>query len=101
MITLVVNHAKRYYSASGDPDVQVCRRRSAVPAASRGPLRQHRAPGAAQAEAAGPRAPPANRLEQLKGDRAGQWNLRVNDQLRICFHWTGSDAEGVEIVDYH
>ena len=47
------------------------------------------------------RAPPANRLEQLKGDRAGQWSLRVNDQFRICFPWTGSDAEGVEIVDYH
>ncbi len=47
------------------------------------------------------RAPPANRLEQLKGDRAGQWSLRVNDQYRICFRWTGSDAEDVEIVDYH
>jgi len=46
-------------------------------------------------------APPANRLEQLKGDRAGQWSLRVNDQFRICFRWTGSDAEDVEIVDYH
>ena len=47
------------------------------------------------------RAPPANRLEQLKGDRAGQWSLRVNAQFRICFRWTGSDAEDVEIVDYH
>ena len=47
------------------------------------------------------RAPPANRLELLKGDRAGQWSLRVNDQYRVCFRWTGSDAEGVEIVDYH
>ena len=47
------------------------------------------------------RAPPANWLEQLKGDRAGQWSLRVNDQFRICFRWTGSDAEDVEIVDYH
>lgn len=46
-------------------------------------------------------APPANRLEQLKGDRAGQWSLRVNDQFRICFRWTGSDAEDVEIVDDH
>ncbi len=47
------------------------------------------------------RAPPAaSRLEQLKGDRAGQWSLRVNDQFRICFRWTGSDAEDVEIVDY-
>jgi len=47
------------------------------------------------------RAPPANRLEQLMGDRAGQWSLRVSDQFRICFRWTGSDAEEVEIVDYH
>ena len=47
------------------------------------------------------RAPPANRLERLKGDRAGQWSIRVNDQFRICFRWTGSDAEDVEIVDYH
>ena len=47
------------------------------------------------------RAPPANRLEQLKGDRAGQWSIRVNDQFRICFRWTGVDAEDVEIVDYH
>ncbi|MEN9316751.1 MAG: hypothetical protein RIS35_3144 [Pseudomonadota bacterium] len=47
------------------------------------------------------RAPPGHRLEQLSGDRAGQWNLRVNDQFRICFRWTGSDAEDVEIVDYH
>jgi proteic killer suppression protein len=47
------------------------------------------------------RAPPGNRLEQLRGSRAGQWSIRVNDQFRICFHWMGSDAEGVEIVDYH
>jgi toxin HigB-1 len=47
------------------------------------------------------RAPPANRLERLKGDRAGRWSVRVNDQWRICFRWTGSDAEDVEIVDYH
>ena len=47
------------------------------------------------------RAPPANRLELLKGDRSGQWSIRVNDQFRICFRWTGSDAEEVEITDYH
>jgi len=47
------------------------------------------------------RAPPANRLEQLKRDRAGQWGIRVNDQFRSCFRWTGTDAEDVEIVDYH
>ena len=48
-----------------------------------------------------PRSPPANRLEALKGDRAGQYSIRINDQWRICFSWTGSDAEGVEIADYH
>lgn len=47
------------------------------------------------------RAPPANHLEKLKGDRAGQWSVRVNDQFRICFRWRGSDADDVEIVDYH
>jgi proteic killer suppression protein len=46
------------------------------------------------------RAPPANRLEALKGDRAGQWSVRVNDQFRICFRWKDG-AEDVEIVDYH
>lgn len=47
------------------------------------------------------RAPPGNRLELLKGERSGQWRVRVNDQFRICFRWTGADAEDVEIVDYH
>jgi len=47
------------------------------------------------------RVPPGNRLEQLAGDRAGQWSIRVNDQWRVCFKWVGSNAEDVEIVDYH
>ncbi len=47
------------------------------------------------------RIPPANRLERLKGDRAGQWSIRINDQWRICFQWTEGGAENVEIVDYH
>lgn len=46
------------------------------------------------------RAPPGNRLEPLKGDRAGQWSVRVNDQFRLCFRWTDG-AEDVELVDYH
>jgi toxin HigB-1 len=46
------------------------------------------------------RAPPANRLEALKGKRTGQWSVRVNDQFRICFRWNDG-AEDVEIVDYH
>jgi len=44
---------------------------------------------------------PGNRLESLKGDRAGQWSIRINDQWRICFRWTQGGAEEVEIVDYH
>ena len=45
--------------------------------------------------------PPNNRLEALKGDRAGQHSIRVNDQWRICFVWKDDGAHGVEIVDYH
>lgn len=47
------------------------------------------------------RVPPGNRLEALKGDRAGQHSIRINDQFRICFRWTIAGAEDVEIVDYH
>lgn len=46
-------------------------------------------------------APPGNRLEKLKGDRAGQHSIRINDQWRICFKWSGNKARDVEIVDYH
>lgn len=46
-------------------------------------------------------APPGNRLEKLKGDRAGQYSIRINDQWRICFEWTVNQASNVEIVDYH
>jgi proteic killer suppression protein len=47
------------------------------------------------------RVPPGNRLEALKGDRVGQHSIRINDQFRVCFHWTEAGAEDVEIVDYH
>lgn len=47
------------------------------------------------------RVPPGNRLEALKGDRAGQHSIRVNDQFRVCFRWTDTGAEDVEITDYH
>ena len=47
------------------------------------------------------RALPGNRLEALKGDRAGQYSIRINDQWRICFAWRNGAAEDVEIVDYH
>ena len=46
-------------------------------------------------------APPGNRLEKLKGDRAGQHSIQINDQWRICFDWVGNKASNVEIVDYH
>ena len=47
------------------------------------------------------RVPPGNRLEALRGDRAGQHSIRINQQWRICFTWTDAGPEGVEIVDYH
>ena len=47
------------------------------------------------------RIPPGNRLEPLRGNRKGQYSIRINDQWRICFTWSGSDAANVEIVDYH
>lgn len=45
--------------------------------------------------------PPSNRLETLKGNRKGQWSIRINDQWRICFEWINGNAENVEIEDYH
>lgn len=47
------------------------------------------------------RLPPGNRLEALSGDRRGQHSIRINQQWRICFRWTGGGAEDVEICDYH
>lgn len=47
------------------------------------------------------RIPPGNRLEALNGNRKGQHSIRINDKYRVCFRWTDSGAEGVEIVDYH
>lgn len=48
-----------------------------------------------------PRAPPSNHLEKLRGDRSGQYSIRINDRYRICFKWIGGQAVDVEIVDYH
>lgn len=53
------------------------------------------------AELADPKVPPGNRLEALKGDRAGQYSIRINDQFRVCFRWTDGGADNVEITDYH
>jgi toxin HigB-1 len=47
------------------------------------------------------RAPPSNRLEKLKGELAGQYSIRINDQWRVCFRWNEPGAQDVEIVDYH
>jgi proteic killer suppression protein len=47
------------------------------------------------------KVPPGNRLEKLKGDRQGQYSIRINDQYRICFVWRDRDAHDVEICDYH
>jgi proteic killer suppression protein len=47
------------------------------------------------------KVPPGNQLEALRGSRAGQHSIRVNDQYRVCFVWRGGNAFGVEIVDYH
>ena len=47
------------------------------------------------------RVPPGNRLEALRGDRAGQYSIRINDQFRVCFRWTPASAADVAIVDYH
>ena len=47
------------------------------------------------------RVPPGNRLEALKGNRKGQYSIRINDQFRICFRWTDAGPSDVEVVDYH
>lgn len=47
------------------------------------------------------RVPPANRLERLKGDRYGQYSIRINKQWRVCFYWVDNHAHDVEIIDYH
>ena len=47
------------------------------------------------------RLPPGNRLEKLRGDRAGQYSIRINEQWRVCFRWRNGDAHSVEIADYH
>lgn len=47
------------------------------------------------------RTPPGNRLEALRGDRAGQYSIRINQQWRICFRWSSQGPDSVEITDYH
>lgn len=45
--------------------------------------------------------PPGNRLEALRGDRKGQWSIRIDDQWRVCFEWDGGKTVAIEVVDYH
>jgi len=74
-----------------------CRRFSNIAAVARRKIRQLEIAGRLEDL----RIPPGNRLEALKGDRAGQHSIRINGQWRICFRWTDAGAEDVEIVDCH
>jgi proteic killer suppression protein len=106
-ITLDVKHAARYYSQvivsykcaetkALSKGLRV-KRFGSIESVARRKLRQLQIAGRLEDL----RVPPGNRLEALKGDRAGQHSIRVNDQFRVCFRWTAGGAEDVEIVDYH
>ena len=107
IITLDVNHAPRHYPVMivsfrcADTEALANGRRVRrfvnIEAVARRKLRQLQIAGRLEDL----RVPPGNRLEALKGDRAGQHSIRVNDQFRVCFRWTVAGAEDVEIVDYH
>ena len=106
-ITLDVNHATRHYCAviiSFKCDLTErlshglnCRRFSNIAAVARRKIRQLEIAGRLEDL----RIPPGNRLEALRGDREGQYSIRINDQWRVCFAWTAEGPRGVEIVDYH
>ena len=107
IFTLAVNHAWRYYTSviktfkcadtlalsKGDR----VKRFVNSAAVARRKLRQLEIAGRLEDM----RVPPGNRLEALKGDRLGQHSIRINDQYRVCFGWTDTGVEDVEIVDYH
>jgi proteic killer suppression protein len=108
VITFDVNNVSRYYLAMSIrsfrcPDTQALFERRSVArfaniqAIARRKLEQLHMTGGLDDL----RIPPDNRLEKLSGDRDGQWSIRINGQWRVCFVWTRTDAEGVEIVDYH
>jgi proteic killer suppression protein len=91
-----------------DQGVQVCRYGGACQRIACRAIREYYDRGTTQATAIGIagqlndlRVPPGNRLEAFKGDRAGQHSIRINDQFRLCFRWTDTGAEDVEIADYH
>jgi proteic killer suppression protein len=107
MITLAVHHASRYYPVMAvsyrcrDTEAlangQRVRRFASIETVARRKLRQLQIAGRLEDL----RVPPGNRLEALKGDRAGQYSIGVNQQFRVCFRWTPSGARDFEIVDYH
>ena len=107
MVTLDVSNASRYHSVSTvsfkDKDTRALASGERVPRfqafenVARRKLRQLEIAGSLEDL----RIPPGNRLEALKGDRAGQYSIRINDQYRVCFTWTQAGAADVEIVDYH
>jgi toxin HigB-1 len=102
-----VNHAWRYYAGvivsfkSADTEALASGRRvrrfANFESVARRKLRQLQIAGRLEDL----KVPPGNRLEALKGDRAGQYSIRINGQFRVCFRWTAGGAEDVEIVDYH
>ena len=107
IVTLDVNHAVGYYLVMivsfRDADTQRLahgwrvKRFVGIESVARRKLRQLQIAGRLDDL----RVSPGNRPEALKGDRAGQHSIRVNDQYRVCFRWTAAGAEDVEIVDYH
>jgi len=88
----------------GSKDTERLWRRESVPSVDprvqRVALRKLRQIGAAE-RLDDLRIPPGNRLERLRGDRAGQYSIRINDQWRLCFVWTPTGPEEVELIDYH
>ena len=106
-ITLDVNHAARYYTRmivsfrNAETEALANGRRvkrfASIVTVARRKLRQLQIATCLDDL----RVPPGNRLEALKGERAGQHSIRVNDQFRVCFRWTPAGAEDVEILDYH
>ena len=104
---LAASHARRYYAwvivsfkcaeTEALSKGKRVRRFDGIESAARRKIRQLQIAGRLEDL----RVPPGNRLEALKGDRAGRHSIRVNDQFRVCFLWTAAGAEEVEIVDYH